>query len=130
MTRTPIMRLAVHLDRASEIREPPKPKIAAKTSKPPVPPCIKCTPNTFSTMNSTRLSSARTARLVTTNRKMRFMGASVREKEPQYGNAALTNGRDVAVQFQATVFGQPTEVGFAIDRRADSHWLCYCKIED
>jgi hypothetical protein len=30
ITRTPIMRLAVHFDSASEISAPPKPKIAAK----------------------------------------------------------------------------------------------------
>src|ERR1700722_3383274 len=103
MTRTPIMRLAVHLDNASEMRDPPKPKMAAKTSKPPVPPWNNCTPNTFSTTNSTRLSSASTARLVRTNRKMRFMGLRIRKKSRNMLTRQL-HGRDVQVQFQVRVF--------------------------
>src|SRR5580692_2938976 len=67
------MRFAVHLDRLKEINAPPKPKTAANTSKPPVPPCASRTPNTFSMMNSTKLSRASTARFVTIKRKMRFI---------------------------------------------------------
>ena len=109
MTRTPIMRFAVHFDRASEMRDPPKPKMAAKTSKPPVPPCIKCTPKIFSTMNSTTLSSASTARLVRTNRKMRFMGLRIGKKSRNM-LTRLRLGRDVEVQFQAKVVGWLTGV--------------------
>ena len=34
ITRTPMARLAIHLDRASEISEPPNPNSAAMTSRP------------------------------------------------------------------------------------------------
>src|ERR1700742_1199386 len=126
--RTPIMRLAVHLDSASEMSDPPKPKMAANTSKPPVPPCAKCTPNTFSTMNRTRLSSASTAKLVSTNRKMRFIwGAFDREKEPQYGYGSEdmvgTSGFNFKTRIRA-----PRRAGFAIDRPADRRVLTICYI--
>src|ERR1700689_2395022 len=104
MTRTPIMRLAVHLESANEMRDPPKPKMAANTSKPPVPPpWNNCTPNTFSTTNSTRLSSASTARLVRTDRKMRCMGLRIGKKSRNMLTRQL-HGRDVEVQFQVRVF--------------------------
>ena len=73
MTRTPIIRLAVHFESASEISEPPKPNIAANTNRPPRPPCGNRTPNTRSMMKMTTLSRTSTARLVTMNRKMRFI---------------------------------------------------------
>src|ERR1700693_790580 len=73
ITRTPIMRLAVHFDSAREMSAPPKPQIAANINSPPRPPPVNCTPNTRWMMKITSVSRARTARLVTRNRKMRFM---------------------------------------------------------
>src|SRR5690606_21780084 len=66
ITLAPLKRLAVHLDSASEISEPPKPNSAANTSRPPNVDGF--TPRTDMTM----LTSASTARLVSRNRVMRL----------------------------------------------------------
>src|SRR5690242_19573735 len=67
MTWAPVERLAIHLDSNREMIEPPKPKMAAITSK----PAMDCgfTPNTA----ITTLTSASTARLVARNSTTRFI---------------------------------------------------------
>src|SRR5690606_36702413 len=66
MTCAPVLRLASHLDIDSETNEPPKPKIAANTSRPPNWPAL--TPN----RDMTTLARARTARLVARNKATRL----------------------------------------------------------
>ncbi len=66
MTCAPVARLAMNLDSSSETSEPPKPKIAAITSRPPI--WFGLTPNTDMTMPA----STSTARLVMRNRTMRL----------------------------------------------------------
>ncbi len=75
MTRTPIIRLAVHLDMASEIREPVKPTTAAKASSDPM---SRPTPwaSRIRSMPSRRRTTPNTTMMaifVTRNRKMRFI---------------------------------------------------------
>ena len=73
MTRTPMERLAIHLDRNSEMSAPPNPNRAAKTSRPPrsLPREVMywSMPRRRATTESTRT----TARLVARNRKIRFI---------------------------------------------------------
>ena len=73
MTRTPEDILAIHLLMSSEIKAPPKPISKAKPSKAPKlrPLAVKnrFTPNKLATTPNTKT----TARLVKTNRKIRFM---------------------------------------------------------
>src|SRR2546423_7357683 len=73
MTRTPMVIFAIHLDMASEMKEPEKPKNAANTSRPPrLLPCTASqasSPSRRATTDSTRT----TARLVARNSTMRFM---------------------------------------------------------
>ena len=52
--RTPIVRLAIHLDKANEINAPPKPKTAEKTSKLATPPPPKRIPKSCSMTKITR----------------------------------------------------------------------------
>jgi len=76
MTRAPVERLAMNLDMASEISAPPKPRIAANTSRPPMSCPVLAR---YWSMPSRRIetdSTARTARLVARNRKIRFKFAS------------------------------------------------------
>src|SRR2546430_5392915 len=73
MTRTPMVIFAIHLDMASEMKEPEKPKNAANTSRPPrLLPCTASqasSPSRRATTDSTRT----TARVVARNSTMRFM---------------------------------------------------------
>ncbi|MNO02760.1 hypothetical protein D3C81_2232590 [compost metagenome] len=63
--------MAIHLDSSSEMSEPPKPKMAAMTSRPLI--WFELTPSSDITM----LARIRTARLVARNRAMRVnMGNS------------------------------------------------------
>jgi len=71
ITTAPVERLAIHLDSSSEMKEPPKPKIAAMTSRPLI--WLGLTPSNDITM----LARIRTAKLVARNRAMRVnMGKS------------------------------------------------------
>ncbi|MNT39370.1 hypothetical protein D3C72_1756110 [compost metagenome] len=63
--------MAIHLDSSSEMSEPPKPKMAAMTSRPLI--WFELTPSNDITM----LARIRTAKLVARNRAMRVnMGNS------------------------------------------------------
>ena len=73
MTRTPMVLLAIHFDIASEISEPMKPKNAANTSRPlrllPWRANQASRPVTYATI----VSISTIARLVSTNKTMRFI---------------------------------------------------------
>src|ERR1700685_3886048 len=73
MTTTPIVRFAIHLDMASEMSEPEKPKKAAKTRSPerlcPWDASQRSRPSSCAAIDSTRTI----ARLVARKRSMRFM---------------------------------------------------------
>ena len=84
ITRTPIMRLADHLEIASEKSEPVKPTTADRTSSLPrsrFEPCasrIELMPSRFSTMPSSNMI----ARLVARNSRIRFILASLQRAIP------------------------------------------------
>ena len=77
MTCAPVDILAIHLLISKEMNAPPKPITAAKPSKAPrFKPLLvrkRFTPNKLATTPNTNI----TARLVTMNKKMRFMSSSV-----------------------------------------------------
>lgn len=77
ITRTPIIFLAIHLETAREMSDPPKPITAAKISS-----AVKFSPCPFShgSTPSRRMlteSTSKMARLVARNRTMRFMLGSL-----------------------------------------------------
>ncbi|MNM82099.1 hypothetical protein D3C81_941220 [compost metagenome] len=77
MTTAPVPRLAMNLDSSSEMMEPPKPKMAAMTSRPLI--CEEFTPR----KDMTTLARASTARLVRRNSPIRVNmgGRSVKDGE-------------------------------------------------
>ena len=80
ITRTPIIRFAVHFEMASETNEPVKPTTAANASS---LPRSRSTPRASSTLSSpsrrsTKPSSTMMARLVARNSRTRFMNQVLR----------------------------------------------------
>src|SRR2546423_15575516 len=98
MTRTPMVIFAIHLDMASEMKEPEKPKNAANTSRPPrLLPCTASqasSPSRRATTDSTRT----TARVGARKSTMRFMAGEGRAGgaeggEGREGGGGKTHGR-------------------------------------
>ena len=88
MTRTPIIRLAVHFDSASEISEPPKPKTAANTNRPPRPPCGNRTPKTLLEDENDHAEQDQHGEVGHDEQENAFHKPFLCENQPQYGNAA------------------------------------------
>jgi|GEM_PF-3405009 len=94
MTWTRMVFLAIHLEMAREMNEPPKPNTAAKISRAfrfrlvPDSSRIRSTPRRRSTM----LSTTMIARLVARNRKIRFIVAPMCSKVQDQKSAVLDRG--------------------------------------
>ena len=86
MTTAPVLRLAMNLDSSSEMIEPPKPKIAAITSRPLI--CEEFTPS----RDMTTLAKASTAMLVSRNNPIRVNMGVISMRMKTFAKSAAPAG--------------------------------------